>query len=501
MPEPGTVTAQSLPSLIGKSTWSGLASLLTSAASFVSTIIVARLLGPAGAGEFAYGAWAALIASQVTGFALPQVAMRYLASGPDRREIERWIWRRTGLLLAPGAGLALAIGAASSQPKLTIAATALLAAAQMAGGVAQGVLVGAQRYRTLAWASGASGAVHVAAVAVGGAVAGAHGALLGYGLAQIPLALAALWRTQSTAAGELPAAIRVRLRSFAVQTWVAITLALVAWSRLEFAFLEERHGPEAVAMYAVALTIAQVGIQPTMLLGNALLPHFAELVGEGRDATVRETFAAVTRVLAFLAFPLCFGLSALAPTLVPVLLGPEFGEAVFPASIAVASASVVAVGQGANAIVYAHERTRFVALAGVVSAIAAVASFAWAIPRFGATGAAVARSVVQAAGVIAGFAYVAGPLRTSFPAGKVVRAALAAALAAGVGGATARMLGPSWESVAGAMVASTVAYAVAAPRLAVLDPSDAHHLIPLLGALPEPLRRRAAAFVRSAAGA
>lgn len=485
-------------SLVGKTAWSGIATLASGVASAAMVVVIARTLGLAGAGRVAYGIWAASVAAQVAGLALPHAAMRFLANPADRPGVAAWLVRITLLVSPAAAAAAGGITAAAGHGTPAAAAAATLAPALALAALAQGVLSGAQSFRRLTAASVAAAVLQVVAVFAGARLGGAAGALFGHAVGQLPLALALVHFRGPRAAPD--AAVRQRIRTFAGHTWLALVISLIAWSRLEFSFLEAASGPEAVALYTVALTLAQLGTQPILLLGNALLPHFAELLGNEHSETTRETFGAATRVFAFIGFPLCFGTAALASAIVPLVFGAAFTAAALPAAICVSAGALLAVAPAASSLVYAHDRTRFMAVSGIASGAAALALFCGMIPSWGIVGAAVARSAVQGAGILVGFWYVARRLGIPVPLRKIARAAAASAIAAAAGWGMLAVTGVSWGGLACAALTVATVYAVLAMRLAVLDASDAERISGVLNRFPAPLRRPAAAFVRSVAG-
>jgi O-antigen/teichoic acid export membrane protein len=466
-------------------------------ASAASTILISRLLGAAGAGRAAYGIWLASTVAQVALFALPQVALRFLASPGDRPGLARWLTRRAALLAAPATVAALSLSAASGESRSLVAATALLTAASMAGTMGQAVLLGNQEYRRLTVLSLAAAAIQVTAAAVWCTLAGPTGGILASAASQAPLLLG-LWSPLDGREKPSAGVIR-RVQSFALHSWVASTFSIVAWSRLEFVFLKG-FGSDVVGQYAAALAIAQLGLQPAALVGNALLPHFGELVGGAHTDASRETYAAVTRVSALLSLPLCLGLAGVAPALVRALFGEPFAAATSPASLLVAAASFVAIAPAATAITYAHERTRYISTAGVVSAATATVAFWLFIPRFGSIGAAMARGLIQTGGVAAGFWYVHHSLGATFPLRRVLRAAAAAALAALAGRVVVTLIPSPWTALAAGVATVILTYAILVPRLGAIERSDVTHLNRIVSPVPGALGDWARRYLRALAG-
>ncbi len=75
----GASPARRHPTLLSKTAWSALASLLNTVGSFVSGIVVARTLGPTVVGTLAYIVWLVSIANVLTNLGLQSSLTRYLA--------------------------------------------------------------------------------------------------------------------------------------------------------------------------------------------------------------------------------------------------------------------------------------------------------------------------------------------------------------------------------------------------------------------------------------
>ncbi|HUM02995.1 MAG TPA: lipopolysaccharide biosynthesis protein [Thermoanaerobaculia bacterium] len=482
-------------SLVEKTSWSAAAGLAAGAGGAVSAVVIARMLGPSGTGEAAYAQWLAFTAGQIAGLALPQVAVRYLAAEGGRDAsvgLTRWLVERGAVLALPAAALAWAVGHLGGQrgrPDLQLV-TSLLAAGMTLSALAQGILAGRQAFRRLSLLSTLAAVVQVVSVGLGAAFGGGAGAITGFVLGQAVFGTVLPGRRRG--ALRPGPALRKRIGRFAFYSWLATVLSLFAWSRFEFYFLERSAGAGAVAMFSVALTVALVAVQPATLLGGAILPHIAELVAEKKLDAGRAAYAAATRLVAFFVFPACFGLATTAPIFVPLVFGERFADAVIPTAIVVAFSAFGAASTAGNALIYALERSRFLALAGVNTTVLAAVTYALVIPRWGPTGAAVARSVLQLLGVTVGTIYISRVLNAAVPLGRVARSAAAAALAALPCGAVIAAGGRSWLVLAASIATMAAGYAAASRWLRVLDPDDIQYLTASLTSFPrmvrEPLR-------------
>jgi O-antigen/teichoic acid export membrane protein len=482
--------------LAGKTSWSAAASLASGVGAAGMSVLLARLLGPTGAGEASYALWAATTMAQLATLGLPQAATRFLAAEENadaRRRLASWLIRRGALCAFPAGLLGAALAGSAAGHGTALAGGAGVAAAATALAVlAQGVLAGLQDFRRLARLAALSAVVPLGAVALLAQAAGPGGALAGFALAQVVLgsALGFLGGGRPEAG-----AMRRRVRIYAFDAWLAAGVSLFTWSRFELFFLERTAGAAAVAMFSIAVTIAQLAVLPVTLLGGALLPHLAELSAARETGLRDEAYAAATRLGAFVAFPLCFGLAAPAPALVPLVFGSDFQEGAPPAAVVVAAASLGAAATAGSALLYALERSRFIAGAGLGIAAISTAVYATVIPRAGLMGAALSRAGVQALAVAAGTVYIGVRIGVRVPLGSVARGACAALLAAMPGAAVVHAGGARWGVVFAALAASGIAYVPLARLLRVLEPGDVAYIDASLSVWPAPVRVAARALL------
>jgi O-antigen/teichoic acid export membrane protein len=273
----------------------------------------------------------------------------------------------------------------------------------------------------------------------------------------------------------LAAEVRKDVLWFAGTTWFAALLSLLTWSRLEFVFLGSSHAAREVAIYAAALSAVQLATQPVTLLSGALLPHYSSLStrGPGFAATSYELS---TRLLALVAFPLAFGLSATSAQLVHVLFGGAFDQAAFPTAVLAPIAGLAAVAGAGSSLVYATGRSRFIALSGAIIGTLAVAAFAIVIPRYGVLGASIARAAVQLIAVIAGMVYIRLRLHAKVPVREVALAAASAAVAFVPARLVGAHVGLGWLSLGLGTLVFAAAYAVLVRITRTLRAEDAETL-------------------------
>jgi len=87
-------------------------------------------------------------------------------------------------------------------------------------------------------------------------------------------------------------------------------------------------GPASLGVFNVSYEIASLPSTELMApINRAVFPAYAKLALEGPDA-LRAEYLSVIGVIVLLAVPAVFGMAAVAPVLVPVMLGPNWSQAV-----------------------------------------------------------------------------------------------------------------------------------------------------------------------------
>src|SRR5690606_29660216 len=120
--------------------------------------------------------------------------------------------------------------------------------------------------------------------------------------------------------------------------WIAGLLSPFLWTRVDLILVERMGGVHAAGLFTAAASISALLIQLCMMLCSAILPHLAAVPAAMRTATSRAALKAVLFVL----FPIAFGTAAIAPRLVPLVYGPDFGTSgVATAILAIATAGSV----------------------------------------------------------------------------------------------------------------------------------------------------------------
>jgi O-antigen/teichoic acid export membrane protein len=379
----------------------------TTFATFASSVAVARLLGPEGAGSLAYALLCVIVVASIADLGIETTLQRFLpdldASGhkAEAAELTGWLASIRSLsvtVCALGMALWLAwqAGLADSETIFARPAVAVLLVASI---VAQSLstlysayLKGKQRFDLLARLSLGTSLVQVAGVGAGAWVGGVEGALVGY---LIPALVGAFLAVPLIRFGRVPRDLRRKVFSFSAASWCAGVIGGLVWSRSEILFLEAYSGLEAVGHFAAAATLTGVATTLPGLLTSALLPYFSEQ--HTRDARDRMSTAyrTMTLIVSLLGLPACFGVAAIAPVLVPLLLGPDFADAVPATQILLIPAAFGLIAATTPNLIYGVGKSQVLLYTNLFGLVATIALGFLVIPSFGLIGAAWARAAVH----------------------------------------------------------------------------------------------------------
>lgn len=308
--------------------WLIVARLLDRALGLFSTLILARLLVPADFGLVAIATSILALVEALTSFGLDAALIRHKAA---RREHFDTVWTLYVLLgaLIGATLLCAAIPAANffDEPRLASILAALAAVAFVRGFENVGMLALERELsfrRVFVFIAGKKAAAVCTGVLLAFAVRD-YRALLG-GMAASALTGVALSYALHTYRPRPCLTCWRELLSFS--KWLLIK-NLLDYFRLRYAdvVIGRVAGPSAVGVYSVG---AEIAMLPTTELvapiNRAVLPGYTQMA---READVlRRGFVAVLGLVAVVALPAAVGIAAIAPLLVPALLGQHWSGAV-----------------------------------------------------------------------------------------------------------------------------------------------------------------------------
>jgi O-antigen/teichoic acid export membrane protein len=489
-------------SLASRISWNAAASAIASAGRLLTTMILARLLGPENMGQFTFATWLVEVGVLVVSLGVPSAVIRYVAvtsAGGARagltpllRPLALWGFASTGI----GSGLVFALGLIWVFPKSgwpLSAALALVLCCQLWAGVAQAVLVGLQRFKSLAAVATCGALSSLAAAGIGSAVWGAAGAIVGTGFGfAVSAAVAA--RLVQDALGQGTSRESATVGSsrgfwgYALNTWGAAVISAVVWGRTELFFLERLAGRVQVAYFGVGLVFSSVTVQLIQLFTGGLMPHFASLVGRGEAKIIERDYERLTTLAAGVSFPTSFFAIALMPELLAVIFGASYTEAVAAGRWLAASGLWMFATVG-SATVYGLGDAALIRRWSLLGAFLMIVGCYVLVPGYGAAGAAAARFAVQGIMVTVGSLILQYRYGLPFPIRRLTRFLGAAAVGGLLARTAATVAGGGLSGLAAGMMVGGLAYLVALRLMRVVDADLGAALVGAAQRAPRPLGR------------
>jgi len=484
-------------SLARKTSWAAAASACTLSARLIVQIVLARMLGPEGVGRIAYLVWLIEIASIFSCLGLCNSLTRYLAELHGRQKAEQaaafaqWVFVRYLALAVLGSAVVGLLFLNSSQyAGLETALPALmvffLARGLQAISIAE--LTGRQRFDLVARINVAATVFLLVGVSIGAYFYGVVGALYGYIAGATVPAVYSLTILRNYSFKKIDPELRRRVWSFALHTWMAMVISAFVWSRMEVFFLERYWDDREVAMFVVGLTFAMMVRQAAGLFTGAFMPHFSQLVGQGQRETIQRHYETGLRLMALVVVPCAFGGAAVMPVLLPLAFGQDFLPAVPNAMVLTAGSATACLTIGSS-LIYAMERSRFIAAGGFLGAALSVAAGFVVISRFGAWGAVWAKLFVQCSMIALTIWYFTQRLHYAFPFSALGRTLSAGGVCAVSAWCVVRCIPSPILALSIAVPTGAVVYTVGLKVFHVLGAEEKRQLTRVANRLPVRLHR------------
>jgi O-antigen/teichoic acid export membrane protein len=474
-------------------------------ANFFCTVITARTLTMAEVGVIAYALWLVWLLAPSIDLGISSAAARFIpylrGTGALASARSLGVCLSRCLAISVLAAIALLVfiawwlgrlhvdagGLVGGQAAFvgpTLVITIALMAAQVMSTFGYAHLKGFQAFGRVARIAWTSFFLQLAGVAIGSLTMGVPGALAGYMLGLLLPALTAIRTTGQPATIE--PALAKRVTSYAVFAWGGNIASALVWSRLELFFLERYWGMEAVAAFAIALALTQLATQGPALLTGALLTFLAEKTGRNEMDSMKLDFAAANRLLAALILPICFGMAAVIPELLPAIYGHQFSTAIPAAMFLVCLAALNVTSIVGTNLVYALERSDFIFASSLLGAGLSILTAMFLISDFGLAGAVASRVAVQITMLLAGAWFISVRLGFPIPFAALFRLIVAASLCAATAAICVQFIGHIWDVIVG-IAAGAVTYITALRLLAPLQDRDLMLLTDLSRILPPAL--------------
>lgn len=422
-------------SLTQKTAWSVLASFYNLFGRLVVQVMIARMLGPDGVGSIAYMVWLIEIANLLACLGLTSTLTRYVAEMYGQQKIAeansfaQWVFILYFMLILVGSvavGLLFFHSSQYAGLESALLPLILLFIARGLEAINRAYLAGCQKFDLLARVNAVTTLSLIMGVTIGAYRYGVAGSLYGYVAGSLFPAFYSLTILRRFSLRQKVAEkLLRRVWKFTFNSWLAMLVSAFVWSRMEIFFLERYWDIREVAMFTIALTFAVMVRQVSEMFTGAFMPHFSHLLGNGNQHNlVQRQYMIATQLMAFTVIPMAFGGAAIMPVLIPLLFGAEFASA-SPNAIVLTASSAMAFSQIGTSLIYAKERSGFIAMAGFAGTIMSFVAGFLIISRFGAWGAVWSRLFVQGSMIAIGTWFIVTQLHFSYPFRSIWRTSVA----------------------------------------------------------------------------
>jgi len=426
--------------------WSALSTVGGLVMGLITSIVLARALGAEVFGQYNYWLWLIGLLALIASPGLPQAMTKFGAEylGREERETASAVFARLlRIELVLGALIAgIVLFCSLLIPSSDTAALALVAFSVLFVVVEVFFLAaakGASDFRVFSQASLIGGFLYgAAAITVVSFGYGIYPLLLAYIGRRILTILLIGWKLPDhytfpgTEAPTIPPELRHRILRYSRDIVLIFATSTIPYERFGVFFLKLFATDVDIAYYSQSFDLAVKSMAIPAIFTSTLLPAFASLQGQNDRERINQVYLSSNRIAAAIAMPIGLGGAAVASS-VALLYGPEFRAMApilaifFVGSIGGAIASV------SVSMIYSLEEQSYVVRLNAVMALVNILLSLLLVPRFGATGAALATcgSHTVSSGMIV--AHAARRLQVDFPfrvLSRILLAALTAAVAA-----------------------------------------------------------------------
>jgi O-antigen/teichoic acid export membrane protein len=393
--------------IVGNSMWYGLEIAIENIVGFLTSVAVARALGPEKLGYVVFFNLIVGFASSIGGGGLASATRKYMSEylGKGEPGIARAVYSAT-LRTQTAIGIAFVVIGSILADRFCAPDHRLFACLMIAS-AAPGLIAWIPAAANATWedlsrnvpASLAFAAVNAAIIVLTlifhWELNGIASALLLARMTELIVRIIPVQRRiQSMPSAPVPAELRKRMGRFIAQGIALIVVSIIVTDRSEVFFLKQFSALRQLAYYSVAFSIADRLLLFSRVLGAGA--GLSLLLESSRDpAVVRPIFQRVTHYLTFFVMPVHIGMAVLSAPAVLFIYGESYAPAIPAVTISVLLMMPRAYQFLPQTLFQATDRQAFLVKWTVYSAVVNVALDLALIPHGGATGAAIANGLAQ----------------------------------------------------------------------------------------------------------
>jgi O-antigen/teichoic acid export membrane protein len=408
----------------------GLEVVITLVCTLITTIVIARVIGPTRLGYFNLIFWLTSITCSVGSLGIPLTTFKYMGEflGGGKKELARAVffynlWAQT-MIASVLTVISMVAVFALVDPAYRIPSILLVLAMvpNMVTYVPSQANTAAEDAALNMRGSLVASIVYSIAVAVSlllgwGLIGIAAGVLL-YRTAELAVKIVPVLRSmENVPKVPLPVEIRKRMFSFSGLSTGLMILQIVIWDRSDIIFLKLLQPDiRQLAFFSVCFSVADRLMRVPQTFANALSATQMAEYGRDKDRLFKMTSQASTYVLMG-TLPILIGVACVSAPFVQVMYGSQYLPAI-PVFVIVALFSIPkAILTPAQTLLYSAEDLGFILKWGCAAALINVLLDFALIPGHGATGAAWANGIAQTFAAISiwGRVLVRYPVRIDVP--------------------------------------------------------------------------------------
>lgn len=487
--------------IVRNSIWYGLETIIESLVYFVTSIAVARALGPEKLGFVVFLNFLTSFATRVGGIGISNAVRKYMAEcfSLDKPGVARAIYQRTLHVQIAISLLVLLGGVVLS--RLLCAPEHRLYAYLMIGSTFPALINFIPAQANAAWgdlsrnvpATLSNSLIYASIISLTlyfhWDISGLAAAFLfGRSAEMIVRLIPVQRRIHQLPIEPLPAEIASRLKIFVGQSVALMLVAVIVADRSEVFFLRGFAPWKELAFYSVAFSLAEkLLLLPRIFAAGAGLSLIVE--SSRNRELMNKIFAGSAQYLCFLVFPVHIGVAALALPLIRLFYGPAYVPAVPAVVVSLILMMPRAFQFLPETLFQATDRQSFLVRWTLLSAGVNLALDLLLIPYGGALGAATANGLAQMFAVVGPWLRAARENEIAVPYRKMA-GILACAMVMGMVVAAISALLPSGVAVVGGILVGALIYGVAVRLSGSILLSEAVALTNLLGTeVPSVLRK------------
>jgi O-antigen/teichoic acid export membrane protein len=390
---------------------SGLSQLVTAAGGGLTTLLVARILGAAGAGVYAVAMTLMLGLMTLATLSLQNGVSVLVASGKwaPRQALRETQLAAAGLgLVAVGVGVGLNYGAHSAFRGLDLAlmlVTSLSVPFALSWTYASSVALAVDHYELYALPPAMQSCLGLIVVPALAATSGISGAIVGLAASQVVTAVVTLvWTARVLSHDDQhrdadASALRAAI-VFGVKTHLSNVLAFFNY-RLDLFILNATASASQVGEYSIAVSVTQMIWLLPRALNAVVTPRVARAHGRRSELGTEYLELVEGKSLRHTTLLVIGSAAAVALALVVLVvgfLGPKFYESITLGMILLPGSGLLALVGSLTAVAIGRGRPDYSLWGALLTTPVAVGLYVALVPPFDAVGAAVASSLAYAVG-------------------------------------------------------------------------------------------------------